>query len=211
MEKFLNNEKIMKKFSNRFEIERKRTEDKLFLSPSKKYHKNSLLIPDNNTPKKINTHQIETNNTEEVIDKTCVLNTPNEDDSSYDLQTLFQKVCEGEKIIENSNKINCIILKYGNKPSNEEIEYTFCKTCDSNLINPICIECIKNCHKDHTIKKNFLKGNIQCNCGQRLHNISVQQNFTDIISCTFSEWSLTSKLYYYYKKKRWKLYLYFLS
>ena len=202
MEKFLNNEKIMKKFSNRFAIERKRTEDKLFLSPSKKYHKNSLLIPDNNTPKKINTHQIETNNTEEVvIDKTCVLNTPNEDDSSYDLQTLFQKVCEGEKIIENSNKINCIILKYGNKPSNEEIEYTFCKTCDSNLINPICIECIKNCHKDHTIKKNFLKGNIQCNCGQRLHNISVQQNFTDIISCTFSEWSLTSKLYYYYKKK----------
>ena len=85
----------------------------------------------------------------------------NEDD--LDLKLLFENCFEGENTLENSNKIpNCSILIYGAKASFEEIEYSFCKSCDSNLINPICIECINNCHKGHNIKKNFMKGHIQC-------------------------------------------------
>ena len=201
MEKFLNTEKIKKKFTNHPSNSYK---DNIFITNSfqKKFQKKSTILSNITSPKKNIYSFLENSNTteEHIIDKNCFLITNNEEDRTFDLNLLFKKVCKGEKIIENSNKINCIILKYGNKPSLEPIEYTFCKTCDSNLINPICIECINNCHKGHNIKKNFLKGNIQCICGQKLHKIEVQQNFFDITACTFSEWSLTSKLNYYYVK-----------
>ena len=57
------------------------------------------------------------------------------------------KIKENEevpKLIQKFSKINeCSILKYGLKMSNEKIDFSFCRTCDPNLINPICAACIK--------------------------------------------------------------------
>ena len=64
--------------------------------------------------------------------------------------------------IVNFNKIsNCSILKYGVKKSTEEIEYSYCKTCDYNSLKPICMSCIHKCHYGHIIRFNFKKGNIK--------------------------------------------------
>ena len=117
-----------------------------------------------------------------------------------DINELYYDVIMSEKPIQNSNKIPlCSVLKYGTKPSIDKIEYTFCKTCDNNLINPICIECINNCHKNHHYKKEFLKGNIKCFCGENLHKINDNNNDNiDIIPCTFNEFSYISKLNIYY-------------
>ena len=116
------------------------------------------------------------------------------------MKLLFENCFEGENTLENSNKIpKCSILIYGAKASFEEIEYSFCKSCDSNLINPICIECINNCHKGHNIKKNFMKGHIQCFCGENLHKIENINNFNDNIQCNFAEWSEISKINVYFK------------
>ena len=131
-----------------------------------------------------------------------LINKENSEDD-LDIKSLYQNCFEGENTIENSNKIvNCSILIYGAKASLEEIEYTFCKSCDSNLINPICIECINNCHKGHNIKKNFMKGHIQCFCGEHLHKIENINNFNDNIQCNFSEWSEVSNINVYYTDNR---------
>ena len=62
----------------------------------------------------------------------------------------------------------CSILKYGIKKSTKPIKYSYCKTCDQNLLNPICIPCINHCHKGHLIKRVFKKENIKCSCGEKI-------------------------------------------
>ena len=64
---------------------------------------------------------------------------------------------------------NCSILEYGIKKSTQPIKYSYCKTCDHNLINPICIPCINKCHKGHLIKHVFKKDYIKCSCGDKNH------------------------------------------
>ena len=60
------------------------------------------------------------------------------------------------KIIQKFLEVNeCSILKYGLKPSIENVEFSFCRTCDPNLINPICAACINSCHKTHKIKNSI--------------------------------------------------------
>ena len=117
-----------------------------------------------------------------------------------DINDIYNELIMSEKPIQNSLKIPlCSVLKYGTKPSVDEIEYSFCKTCDDNLINPICIECINKCHQNHNYKKEFFKGNIKCFCGKNLHKINDNnKNNIDIIPCTFNEFSIVSKLYVYY-------------
>ena len=138
---------------------------------------------------------------ENLNNKLLINKENNEDD--LDLKLLFENCYEGENTLENSNKIpKCSILIYGAKASFEEIEYSFCKSCDSNLINPICIECINNCHKGHNIKKNFMKGHIQCFCGENLHKIENINNFNDNIQCNFAEWSEISKINVYFNDNR---------
>ena len=51
---------------------------------------------------------------------------------------------------------DCSIIKYGLNQTYETIEFSFCRTCDPNLINPICAACINVCHKSHKIKKKFI-------------------------------------------------------
>ena len=102
--------------------------------------------------------------------------------------------------IVNFNKIsNCTILKYGVKKSTEEIEYSYCKTCDYNSLKPICMSCIHKCHYGHIIRFNFKKGNIICSCGQKNHLTMKIDNYKlNNIECSCNEWNSITNLNYYY-------------
>ena len=116
-----------------------------------------------------------------------------DNDDNKDVPKLIQKFTEIK---------DCSILKYGIKPSIDEIEFSFCRTCDPNLMSPICLPCIKICHKSHKIKKLVMKGEIKCACGERLHCISKSPDLNmNNISCQLSEWYVVSKLNFYYKTK----------
>jgi len=114
---------------------------------------------------------------------------------------------ENEKIIpiENFNKVSkCSIIKYGVKKSTEKIEYSYCKTCDHNLVRPICLHCINKCHSGHATNFIFRKGRIKCSCGEKNHYI-VKINYNVIIKniiCLGNEWNITSKLGFYYINKK---------
>jgi len=105
-----------------------------------------------------------------------------------------------------SNVSNCSIVKYGIKKSPEEIEYSFCKTCDHNLLKPICLSCINQCHNGHSIKYIFNKGRIKCCCGEKNHigmKIKDQtHNNNNEIKCLCNEWNIIAKLNYYYKNEK---------
>ena len=95
----------------------------------------------------------------------------------------------------------CSLLKYGIKKSTQPIKYSYCKTCDHNLVNPICIPCINQCHKGHLIKHAFKKGKIKCFCGEKNHfQKTINNNIPkdkDII-CLCNEWNKIAKLGFYY-------------
>ena len=102
------------------------------------------------------------------------------------------------KIIKKLKEVDkCSILKYGIKPSIDDISYSYCLTCDSSLINPICSPCLNHCHKDHIIKESYEKGKIICSCGERSHiilNIGASNLRKNINECLCNEWVQTSKL-----------------
>ena len=110
--------------------------------------------------------------------------------------------------IVNFKKVSkCSIVKYGIKKSTEEIEYSYCKTCDHNLVRPICLSCINKCHKDHSIYYIFSKGRIKCSCGEKNHatiNINNNNNKLGVIKCLCNEWNIIAKLGFYYINKKKK-------
>ena len=115
----------------------------------------------------------------------------------------FEKESEEILPIRHFTKVsNCSIVKYGIKKSSEEIEYSFCKTCDHNLLKPICLCCINQCHNGHSIKYIFNKGRIKCCCGEKNHigmKIKAQiNNNNNNIKCLCNEWNITAKLNFYY-------------
>ena len=117
----------------------------------------------------------------------------------------FKKIKENIIPITNFFKINkCSIIKYGIKKSTENIEYSYCKTCDHNLIRPICLHCISICHKNHLISYIFKKGKIKCSCGEKNHNViktNDKENHNNI-KCSLFEWNIISKLGFYYINKK---------
>ena len=112
---------------------------------------------------------------------------------------------EDEEIlpIQYFNKVNnCSVSKYGIKKSTEDIEYSYCKTCDHNLLKPICLCCINQCHKGHSIKYIFNKGKIKCCCGEKNHvgmkmNVETNNKNNDV-NCLCNEWNIIAKLNFYY-------------
>ena len=110
--------------------------------------------------------------------------------------------------ILNFHKVSkCSTIKYGIKKSTDKIEYSYCKTCDHNLIKPICLPCIKECHKGHSIYFIFNKGRIKCSCGEKNHIIIKVNN--DIINngnvhCLCNEWNIISNIGFYYINKNKK-------
>ena len=83
----------------------------------------------------------------------------NNDDNCNEVITEFLKIK------------NCTILQYGIKPTIEKVKFGYCRTCDLNLMNPICEVCLYECHKkyDHNIREINEPDNIVCGCGERMH------------------------------------------
>ena len=128
----------------------------------------------------------------------------------YSEEITMKEIYKDKEEDENSPKLikkflevkDCTILKYGLKPSIENVDFSFCRTCDPNLINPICMACINTCHKSHKIKKKFIKGEIKCICGERLHCISKTPDLeVNNNSCQLGEWYIISKINFYYKSQ----------
>ena len=131
------------------------------------------------------------------------------DVDQYDLDRLYKNIIKEEDSIiplHNFNKIsNCSILKYGIKESTDEIKYSYCKTCDHNLVRPICYPCITQCHKGHMIKPVLKKGKIKCFCGEKNHfQNQITNNVVNYksINCFCNEWNITAKLGFYYVNKK---------
>ena len=116
----------------------------------------------------------------------------------------FEKEYDEILPIHNFNKVSkCSISKYGVKKSTDEIEYSYCKTCDYNLLKPICLSCINQCHKGHLIKYIFNRGRIKCSCGEKNH-VSIKINDSDEnhqTKCFCNEWNIIAKLNFYYVNK----------
>ena len=123
-----------------------------------------------------------------------------EDESFKEVIDIYNKYDDKiePKIIKKLKEVEkCSILKYGIKPSTEEISYSYCLTCDSSLINPICIPCLKKCHIDHVVKESYETGKIICSCGERSHILSNEGNVnlnTNISNCLCNEWGKVSNL-----------------
>ena len=123
-----------------------------------------------------------------------------EEDSCKEVIDIYSKYDDQiePKIIKKLKEVEkCSILKYGIKPSTEEISYSYCLTCDSSLINPICVSCLLHCHSDHVVKENYEMGKIICSCGERSHILSNEGNVnfkSNINNCLCNEWGKASNL-----------------
>ena len=125
-----------------------------------------------------------------------------------ELERIYHNSKEKKEInlpIANFKKVSkCSIVKYGIKKSTEEIEYSYCRTCDHNLVRPICLSCINKCHKNHSINYLFRRGRIKCSCGEKNHhtiNINNNPNKLGDINCLCNEWNAIAKLGFYYVNK----------
>ena len=151
-----------------------------------------------------------TNNESSYRRKSTRRNNLNNEKDKIELNKIygnFEKESEEILPIQYFNKVsNCSIVKYGIKKSSEEIDYSFCKTCDHNLLKPICLCCINQCHFGHSIKYIFNKGKIKCCCGEKNHigmKIKDQtNNNNNEIKCLFNEWNVVAKLNFYYVNEK---------
>ena len=93
---------------------------------------------------------------------------------------------------------NCSILTYGVRPSLEKIKFGYCRTCDMNLMNPICHQCLYDCHKqfEHDIREINEPDNIICGCGERMHKFKAieKKNKIGADECPYSDWCEKSGL-----------------
>ena len=112
---------------------------------------------------------------------------------------IYKKDQNDDKVTRNLYDIkDCSLFKYGINESYKRIKYSFCKTCDKNLINPICEACVAKCHKGHRIKQLIQKKNIICTCGGHLHKINCNNNDYKT-NCLCYEWNYITKLNFYFK------------
>ena len=93
---------------------------------------------------------------------------------------------------------NCSVILYGIKPSTEKLKFGYCRTCDINLMNRICLECLYECHKkyEHDIREINDPDYIICGCGEKMHrfNILERKNGLRADECPFSDWCEKSRL-----------------
>ena len=93
---------------------------------------------------------------------------------------------------------NCSVILYGIKPSPEKLKFGYCRTCDINLMNRICLECLYECHKkyEHDIREINEPDNIICGCGERMHRFKIleRKNGLRADECPFSDWCEKSRL-----------------
>jgi len=85
----------------------------------------------------------------------------------------------------------CQLLKTGSKP--ERNLYFICE-CDPDQKEPICKDCIDNCHKGHQIISSF-ETQAVCHCGLKMHERTINKSEKNEIieKCLFSEWAKITK------------------
>ena len=116
---------------------------------------------------------------------------------SDEIQINPEETCN--EVIDEFLKIkNCSILEYGVRPSLEKIKFGYCRTCDMNLMNPICFPCLYECHKkfEHDIREINEPDNIICGCGERMHKFKIieKKNKIGAEECPYSDWCEKSGL-----------------
>ena len=154
----------------------------------------------------------ELNNNEELDIKNDLVENEEIEDEKNSKRTL---VSESESKKSNKIEINneescndviasflkikkCTILQYGVKPTTEKVKFGYCRTCDLNLMNPICEECLYECHKkfEHNIREINEQDYIICGCGERMHKFKAieRKNRFGADECPYSDWCEKSKL-----------------
>ena len=135
--------------------------------------------------------KIEEKDNESIVSKSVVSNNKelialNPDETVNDVISQFVKIK------------NCSVILYGIKPSTEKLKFGYCRTCDINLMNRICMECLYECHKkfDHDIREINEPDNIICGCGERMHKFKTieRKNGLRADECPFSDWCEKSRL-----------------
>ena len=163
---------------------------------------------DSNQNNNKNSHNSKENSKQEIID----FNFEDKDKSKDQISLLSKSEKSNNELIsdlgpdENVNDVisqflrikKCSVIAYGIKPSPEKLKFGFCRTCDLNLMNPICLECLYECHKkyDHDIREMNEPDNIICGCGERMHKFKIleRKNGLGADECPFSDWCEKSRL-----------------
>ena len=122
----------------------------------------------------------------------------NEEEQELDSQEDSEDNCHN--IITEFTRIKkCSILKYGISLSTEKIKFGNCHTCDTNLMYPICYDCLIQCHKrkGHDIREIDQPDFIICGCGERMHRfkeLERKRNKKCSSECPYSDWCEKSML-----------------
>ena len=125
-----------------------------------------------------------------------------EEEQDFDSQESSEDNCQN--IISEFIRIKkCSILKYGISLSTEKIKFGNCHTCDTNLMYPICSDCLIQCHKrkGHDIREIEEPDFIICGCGERMHRFKENEkkkNKKCSSECPYTDWcekSMLSTLY----------------
>jgi len=108
------------------------------------------------------------------------------------IMSKIQKAKNELELVSRMRSIKCKFMETGLKK--QEMEFYYCE-CDPNKDSPICVECAKCCHANHTlslIQKDFQV----CSCGMKNHIINDVKNaeYAYQKSCSFVE--LYSKNYF---------------
>ena len=144
------------------------------------------IAEEKNKNAKIEEKDIDSLMSKSVITNDKELNNSNSDETVNDIITQFLKIK------------NCSVIQYGIKPSPEKLKFGFCRSCDINLMNRICLECLYECHKkyDHDIREINEPDYIICGCGERMHRFKTleKKNGLRADECPFSDWCEKSRL-----------------
>ena len=112
----------------------------------------------------------------------------------------FEDDQEDLEIVRAMKKIKCKVLLEGYKPI--LMNFYFC-SCDPHQKDPICEECAKICHSNHSLSALY-KGEQICQCGLKCHkteNNTLHDQFYDP-RCNYHELSIFSNLNIYYENEK---------
>ena len=123
-----------------------------------------------------------------------------EEEEKNDNKYVYLTTTNYDNVMSDFLKIKgCSILKYGIKISTDKINFGYCRTCDENLIYPMCIECTRQCHQElgHTIIEMNEPANIRCGCGEKMHKITIHRRNSKLLTskeCPYSDLCEKSRL-----------------
>ena len=87
------------------------------------------------------------------------------------------------------------------------MDYYYCKDCDKEEKNPMCLSCILKCHKGHTSSETFKASETdlqRCNCAMNNHQTSTEEGNYSLYTCYFSDLNKNNDHQYCYKNSHKK-------